>query len=156
MFCNYRNIAIASKVGSHNQKKQTKTNLARYLHAACFSPVRSTWKKGIENNHFSTWPGLTSQLILKHLPLSQATVQGHIKREQQGLQSTTQNNKAYQRRMEEIKLKLEVLKAKKRPNETLHDVITTDIMTDAYPSSPSPNLCTNQVAYAVIRSRQHN
>ena len=36
------------------RKNQTKTDLARYLHAACFSPVRSTWKEGIENNPFST------------------------------------------------------------------------------------------------------
>lgn len=32
----------------------------------------------------------------------------------------------------------------------MRDVITTDIMTDAYPSSPSPNFRTKQVAYAVI------
>ena len=83
-------------------------------------------------------------------------MQGHIRREQQGLQSTTQPNKAYQRKMEEIKLKLEVLKARKKPNETMRDVITTDIMTDAYPSSPSPNLRTNQVAYAVIDPENTN
>lgn len=70
-------------------------------------------EKRYKNNHFSTWPGLTSRLILKHLPLSQAIVQGHIRRKQQGLQSTTQPNKAYQRKMEEIELKLEVLKARK-------------------------------------------
>ena len=61
------------------RKNQTKADLARYLHAACFSPVKSTWKKSIQNNHFTTWPGLTLQLILNHLPLSQATVQGHVK-----------------------------------------------------------------------------
>ena len=66
------------------RKNQTKTDLARYLHAAWFFPIKSTWKKGIENNHFSKWPGLTSRLILKHLPRSQATVQGHIRRENKG------------------------------------------------------------------------
>lgn len=30
------------------RKDQTKTDLARYLHTTCFSPVKSTWKKGIK------------------------------------------------------------------------------------------------------------
>ena len=132
------------------RKNQTKADLARYLHAACFSPVMSTWKKSIKNNHFTTWPGLTAQLILNHLPLSQATVQGHIKREQQGLQSTTKPHNNHKNKMEELRMKLQLLKANRKPNETLHDVITKDIMQDAYPSSPSPNLQSHQVAYAVI------
>ena len=45
------------------QKDTTKLDLAQYLHAACFSPVKSTWARAIDNNHFSTWPGLTLQLI---------------------------------------------------------------------------------------------
>jgi hypothetical protein len=132
------------------RKNQTKADLARYLHAAWFSPVKSTWKKSTQNNHFTTWPGLTTQLILNHVPLSQETVQGHIKQEQHGLQSTTKPNKTYKNKMEELRIKLQLLKAKRKPNETLHDVITQDIMTDAYPSSPSPNIQTHQVAYAVI------
>ena len=141
-------FAIAEIFRSHPalsviiRKKQSKMDLARYLHATCFSPVKSTWTKGIDNNHFSTWPGLTSRLILKNLPLSQATVQGHIKRERQGLQSTTKPSKAYQQRMEELKLKLQLLKAKRKPTETLQDVLTADIMTDAFPSSPDLNLRT--------------
>ena len=70
------------------QKKKTHMELAQYLHAACFSPVRSTFLKAIKNNHFQSWPGLTPDLITKHLPTSVATVQGHIHQERQHLQST--------------------------------------------------------------------
>ena len=52
------------------------------------SPVVSTWIKAIDNNQFTTWPGLTAELVCKHLPLSIATTQGHLKQERQKLQST--------------------------------------------------------------------
>ena len=60
------------------RKKQTHQDLVRYLHAACFSPVQSTWTKATNNNNFVTWPGLTTELVRKHLPLSEATVLGHL------------------------------------------------------------------------------
>jgi hypothetical protein len=66
------------------QKKKTHTELVQYLHAACFSPVKSTFEKAIKNKHFQSWPGLTAQ-ILKHLPTSVATTQGHIHQERQNL-----------------------------------------------------------------------
>lgn len=69
-------------------KKQTKRKLVQYLHATCFSPVSSTWIKAIENGNFISWPGLTANLVRKHLPPSIATARGHIRQEYQGLQST--------------------------------------------------------------------
>ena len=76
------------KIGVIIRKKQTHRDLAQYLHATCFSPVPSTWEKAIRNNHFCTWPGLTTQLIKKNLPLTEATIQGHQHRQRQKLQST--------------------------------------------------------------------
>ena len=70
------------------RKKQPKSQLSQYLHATCMSPVPSTFLKAIRNNNFITWPGLTTELITKHLPKTIATVQGHLKTERQGLQST--------------------------------------------------------------------
>ena len=70
------------------RKKQSAKGLVEYLHAACFSPVKATWIKAIQNNTFVTWPGLTAELVAKHLPPSTATVQGHIHQERQHLQST--------------------------------------------------------------------
>ena len=69
-------------------KKQTATDLVQYLHAACFSPTVTTWTQAIKNNNFVTWPGLTTELVRKHLPRSQATSQGHLHRERANLQST--------------------------------------------------------------------
>ena len=45
------------------REKETKIDLVKYLHAACFSLVISTWLRAIENNHFTTGPGWTQQLI---------------------------------------------------------------------------------------------
>ena len=46
---------------------QDKHNLIAFLHAACFAPVKSTFLKAIQNNHFTMWPGLTVQSVKKHL-----------------------------------------------------------------------------------------
>ena len=111
------------------RKDTTKLDLAQYLHAACFSPVKSTWARAIDNNHFSTWSGLTLQLIWKHLPVSLAMVQGHLKQEQQGLQSTS---------------------PLKRPNPDATSSNHTNINDDIFPLSPTPNKQTHDVAYAII------
>ena len=37
------------------QKKQPKMDLVKYVLAACYSPVESTYIKAIMNNHFSSW-----------------------------------------------------------------------------------------------------
>ena len=41
------------------QKSQTKSDLAKYLHACCFSPAPSTLIRAINNGNLITWPGLT-------------------------------------------------------------------------------------------------
>ena len=46
----------------------TKPDLAMYYHRAAFSPVPNTIITAINNGNFSTWPGLTAELISKHLP----------------------------------------------------------------------------------------
>ena len=68
---------------------KTKTELAQYFHAACFSPSTSTFLSAINQGFFTSWPGLTAKLIQKHLPPSIATAKGHLDQEQQNLQSTT-------------------------------------------------------------------
>ena len=45
------------------RKKQTRVELAQYLHAACYSPVTSTFVKAIKKGFFKTWPGLTPELV---------------------------------------------------------------------------------------------
>ena len=62
--------------------------LSQYLHDACLSPVKSTMIAVIKKHHFKSWPGLTPQIISKHLPVQAVTVQGHLHQEHQNLQST--------------------------------------------------------------------
>ena len=41
-----------------------------------------------KNNHLLGFPGLTSQVIIKHFSESTATIQGHLHRQRKNLQST--------------------------------------------------------------------
>ena len=67
----------------------TKAELIKYLHQAAFSPVKATWKKAIENGHFTTWPGLTPEAVEKYLTRhSPATDKGHMARQKQGVRPT--------------------------------------------------------------------
>jgi hypothetical protein len=43
---------------NHAHDNNNQKDLINYLHAACFSPVKSTWIKAIKNGNFSSWPGL--------------------------------------------------------------------------------------------------
>jgi hypothetical protein len=61
----------------------------QFLHAAAFSPVQDTWLKAIRVGHFATWPGLTEDLVPKHLPKEIATVKGHLCQRRKNLRSTT-------------------------------------------------------------------
>ena len=44
-------VHTANNINAHNQHKPI-----HFLHAACFSPVKSTWLKAISAGFFSTWP----------------------------------------------------------------------------------------------------
>ena len=67
----------------------TKTKeVIQYLHRCCFAPKTSTWCDAIDNGFFQSWPHLTSKLVRKYLPPSEATVKGHQHRIQQNLRST--------------------------------------------------------------------
>ena len=65
-----------------------KQELATYLHATLGSPVPSTLLQAIRSHHLTTFPGLTTNLITKHLPKSLATVLGHQDQEAKHLRST--------------------------------------------------------------------
>lgn len=53
-----------------------------------FSPTIATLIKAIKNNYLTIWPGLTVDLIKKHLPPSINTTKGHMNQQASGLQST--------------------------------------------------------------------
>jgi hypothetical protein len=67
--------------------------LINYLHAAAFSPVKSTWIKAIKNGIFSSWPGLTEHAVEKLLSKSTATVKGHLNQQRMYAQLTQPRKK---------------------------------------------------------------
>ena len=66
----------------------TKHELATYLHASAFSPVTSTFDRAIIRGHYTTWPGISSSLITKHLEKSTSTSKGHLRMQQKNTKST--------------------------------------------------------------------
>ena len=117
------------------RKKEPKANLATFLHGACWSPVKSTFLKAIEKNHFTTWPGLTTKLITRHLLPNLATTLGHQRHDKHSLQST----------------KLKVID--KTPiHQDVNTTLTQDIDQDAFPQSDIHNKKTNEVICSVIQT----
>jgi hypothetical protein len=58
--------------------------LAMYYHQCLCSPPKSAMLKAIRNGQLKSFPGLTYELISKHLPESAATEKGHMIRTRQG------------------------------------------------------------------------
>ena len=83
------NTTQQSRLLSNNVYEITKAKeLVTFLHAAAGYPVVDTWVKAIQNDQYATWPGLTSALVYKYLPKSDATVKGHMKHQRQNIRST--------------------------------------------------------------------
>jgi hypothetical protein len=59
-----------------------------YLYACCFSPVKDTWLKAIQNGHFATWPSITVENVRKYLQKSDATAKVHMNQIYQNIRST--------------------------------------------------------------------
>ena len=72
----------------------SREQLAIYHHATLGSPAPSTLLRAIRRGHLTTFPGLTTQLISKHLPKSIATTLGHQDQEAQNIRSTNSLSKA--------------------------------------------------------------
>ena len=61
----------------------------KFMHASFGSPAISTFQRAVRKGYLSTIPRLTSSLVSKHKPNSEATAKGHLDRRRQGLDSTT-------------------------------------------------------------------
>jgi hypothetical protein len=73
---------------------KVKNELATYHHATMGGPVPSTLLRAIRRSHLTTFPGLTTNLISKHLDKSVATSLGHQDQEAKNLRSTQLPNPA--------------------------------------------------------------
>ena len=132
------------------RKKQPQLDLITFFHGACFAPVISTWIKAIKNGHFATWPGLTENLVAKHLPTSIYTAKGHLNQERKFLQSTKSQQIDYDEKIKHIKNKLAQLKRQVTDDKSLTDVIKQKILYDTFPSSDVPNVKKHEVVYAIL------
>eukprot|EP00957_Ditylum_brightwellii_P023958 1806580-Ditylum_brightwellii.AAC.1 len=56
----------------------------QFLHEAVGSPVTSTWMTAVKNGYFISWPGLTVDIINKHLQKLVATTRGYIEIQHKG------------------------------------------------------------------------
>jgi hypothetical protein len=73
---------------NHAHDNSNQKDLMNYLHAACFSPVKSTWITAIKNGNFISWPGLTEQAVESHLSKSTSTTKGHLNQQRQNARTT--------------------------------------------------------------------
>ncbi|KAL7537341.1 hypothetical protein ACHAWF_005737, partial [Thalassiosira exigua] len=80
-----------------------------YYHAAAGFPVKSTWIDAVRAGNYATWPGLTVEAIQKYYPETNATQEGHMHAQRQGIKSTKKQ-----------KLEKEKSVAKAQPKE--HDI----------------------------------
>ena len=63
----------------------SKEELAMYYHQCLCSPPKTTMLRAIRNGQLQSFPGLTYELIARHLPPSTATDKGHMIRTRSGV-----------------------------------------------------------------------
>ena len=73
---------------NHVYETKSKQDLILFYHAAWFSPTKRKFVEAIKINEFTSWSGLTADLVNKYLPNTEATVKGHIRQQYKGTQST--------------------------------------------------------------------
>jgi hypothetical protein len=73
---------------NHAHDTSNQKELINYLHALCFSPVKSTWTAAIKKGNFTSWPGLTERAVEKHLSKSSATLKSHLHQKRMNARST--------------------------------------------------------------------
>jgi hypothetical protein len=82
-------LEIGREHSAHNVYEQKSIqDTITYLHACCFSPVKDTWLKAIQNGHLATWPSVTVENVRKYLSKSDATSKGHVNQIRQNICST--------------------------------------------------------------------
>ena len=119
------------------RQHQRHSDLAKFLHDCCDDPVVSTFITAIKNNQFITWPGLTANLILNHLPPSRETTKGNLHHELQHLQSMKKtDNNTY---LQNIRYNIARIKCSIKGNVNLQGLLEKYIKHNAFPSPPTLN-----------------
>ena len=69
---------------NHVHETKPKQELILFYHAAYFSPTKHTFSEAIKINAFSSWPGLTADIVNKYLPNTESTIKGRIRQQYKG------------------------------------------------------------------------
>ena len=149
----YSMMNISPSMNVILRKDKTKMDLAAYHHASIFSPVQSTLVNSINNNHFTSWPGLTPTLITKNLPPVLATAKGHLHQEKQNLQSTKISS-TYAEQLKKIKANIKKIKHNLPPGKSFRTALEEDIFDDAFPKSDDKNVKTNEVLFKLFETSE--
>jgi len=80
--------SIPLNLAQNIQRLRTKEQLCDYLHRAAGHPVKKTWLAAIKAGEYATWPGLTYELVSKHLQNTEETAMGHLHKRRQNIRST--------------------------------------------------------------------
>ena len=109
------------------RKHETQGNLADFLHNAYFSLVVSTFLQAVDNNHFTTWPELTTKLIRKNLTKKIRTAKGHLNQEHRNLQSIKPSQHKYDAYFKNIKQNIQRLNTILSEGAYFEDILKKDI-----------------------------
>ena len=67
---------------------KSKVTLVNYHRTSCWIPTQSGWVKAISKHFFTSWPGLSPELVQKHLTKKKSTILGHLQKTRKCLRST--------------------------------------------------------------------
>ena len=73
---------------SHSARLTADADFVLFVHALLGSPIYSTFLRAIRAGYLSSWPRLTTAIVLAHPPHTIATAKGHLNQLRQGLDST--------------------------------------------------------------------
>lgn len=85
--------AVSTHVASsHAARLTADAQFVLFVHASLGSSVYSTFLRAIRAGYLSSWPRLTTSIVLAHPPHTIATAKGHLNQLRQGLDSTKTNS----------------------------------------------------------------
>jgi hypothetical protein len=81
-------VALAEEKAMNIYELPSMKEVVRFQHAALGFPTKATLLTSICNNNLITFPGMTSDNVVKFFPESNETEKGHMKQTRQGVRST--------------------------------------------------------------------
>ena len=107
---------------------RSKKVLIDYHHRSAGYPTKKTWLAALNRGEYRDWPGLTPELVSKHLPEdTEETAAGHLHRRRQGVQSTNKPTTNTIKALEPIDLDPTTLNKDRTQQVGVHIVSPTDL-----------------------------